>query len=114
MLLSVAALCGGPPQWLRHLPRYLKAEQRRWQRNLSRGAEAAQILVEIRQITSRRRQLQKQMEAQLRLHRGLQDLSVWIEEYRVSLYAQDLKTAVPVSAARLEQRAAEVEAWLTR
>jgi len=114
MLMSAAALCGGPPQWLRHLPRYLKAEQRRWQRNLSRGAEAAHILVEIRRITSRRGQLQKQMEAQLRLHRGLQDLSVLIEEYRVSLYAQDLKTAVPVSAARLEQRAAEVEAWLTR
>ena len=113
-LLSGAALFGGPPQWLRQLPRYLKAEQRRWQRNSSRGAEAAHILVEIRQITSRQRQLQQQMQAQLRLHRGLQDLGVLIEEYRVSLYAQELKTVVPVSAARLEQRAAEIEAWLTR
>jgi hypothetical protein len=32
----------------------------------------------------------------------------------VSLYAQELKTLGPVSAARLEQRAAGVEAWLAR
>jgi hypothetical protein len=32
----------------------------------------------------------------------------------VSLYAQELKTLGPVSAARLEARAAEIEAWLTR
>ena len=44
----------------------------------------------------------------------LDELQGWIEEYRVSLYAQELKTLGPISAARLEQRAAEIEAWLTR
>jgi hypothetical protein len=38
----------------------------------------------------------------------------WTLEYRVSLYAQELKTLGPVSAVRLEARAAEVEAWLSR
>jgi ATP-dependent helicase HrpA len=44
----------------------------------------------------------------------LDELKFWIEEYRVSLYAQELKTLGPVSAARLEQRAAEIEAWIER
>jgi hypothetical protein len=44
----------------------------------------------------------------------LADLANLLEEYRVSLYAQELKTARPVSAARLEQRAASIETWLRR
>jgi len=113
-LLSSAALRAVAPHWLRQLPRYLKAEQRRWQRNAARGAEAAHVLLEIRRFTSRHRHLQNQMQAQLRLHRGLEELRFWMEEFRVSLYAQELKTVAPVSAARLIERAAEVEAWLIR
>jgi hypothetical protein len=45
---------------------------------------------------------------------ALDELSHWIEEYRVSLYAQELKTLGPISAARLEGRAAEIEAWIAR
>jgi hypothetical protein len=41
-------------------------------------------------------------------------LRFWIEEYRVSLYAQELKTLAPISAARLSDRAVEIEAWLDR
>jgi hypothetical protein len=44
----------------------------------------------------------------------LDDLQNWIEEFRVSLYAQELKTLGPISAARLEARAAEIEAWIVR
>jgi hypothetical protein len=44
----------------------------------------------------------------------LPELRFWIEEYRVSLYAQELKTLGPISAARLSARAAEIEAWLGR
>ena len=44
----------------------------------------------------------------------LDELHAWIEEYRVSLYAQELKTLGPVSAARLAARTAEIDAWLTR
>ena len=31
-----------------------------------------------------------------------------------SLYAQELKTLGPISAARLQARAAEIEAWISR
>ena len=113
-LLSGAAIRGAAPHWLGQLPRYLKAEQRRWQRNGARAAEPAQVLLEIRHFTQRRRHLLKEAGAQQRANRGLADLRFWSEEFRVSLYAQELKTLAPISAARLEQRAAEVEAWLTR
>jgi ATP-dependent helicase HrpA len=113
-LLNGAAIQGAAPQWLRQLPRYLKAEQRRWQRNAARGAEPAQILQQIRQFRLRLRHLHNQVSAQLRTNHSLEDLKFWIEEFRVSLYAQELKTMAPISAARLEQRAAEIDAWVTR
>ena len=113
-LLQGAAIRRAAPQWLRQLPRYLKAEQRRWQRNAARGTESEQTLQQIRHFTARRRHLERQVSSQLRASRNLEDLRFWIEEFRVSLYAQELKTLAPISAARLEQRAAEVDAWLTR
>jgi len=58
--------------------------------------------------------LEKQLGAELRWSPKIDELRFWIEEYRVSLYAQELKTLAPISAARLEQRAADIEAWLGR
>lgn len=113
-LLSGPALRGAAPQWLRQLPRYLKAELRRWQRNATRAVEAPQILQQIREYVARYRHLHREMQAQGRRNRSLQDFGFWIEEFRVSLYAQELKTLAPISAARLQQRAAEVELWLKR
>ena len=52
--------------------------------------------------------------AELRWVPQLEELHAWMEEYRVSLYAQELKTLGPVSAARLAARAAEVDSWLNR
>ena len=100
--------------WLRQLPRYLKAEERRWQRNAARGAEPPQITRELCRWAARHEALTKQVGAELRWIPELDELQGWIEEYRVSLYAQELKTLGPISAARLEQRAADIEAWLTR
>ena len=113
-LLSGAALRAAGPQWLRQVPRYLKAELRRWQRNAARGIESADILQQVRQYTRRYLHLHRQMQAQLRMNQNLLDLGFWIEEFRVSLYAQELRTLAPISAARLEQRISAVEAWLTR
>jgi ATP-dependent helicase HrpA len=41
--------------------------------------------------------------------RALEDLFWMIEEYKVSIFAQELKTAVPVSPKRLEERFREIE-----
>jgi ATP-dependent helicase HrpA len=103
-----------PIHWLRQLPRYLKAEQRRWQRNSARGNEPALIISELERWSLRHQELKARLGAELRWIPQLDELRHWIEEYRVSLYAQELKTLGPISAARLEQRAAEIESWLQR
>ena len=113
-LLSGSAIRRASPQWLRQLPRYLKAELRRWQRNAARGSEPPQILQQIRSFSLRQQDLQRQALQQGRMSSNLQDFRFWLEELRVSLYAQELKTLAPISAVRLEQRAAAIEAWLTR
>ncbi|MEA3139593.1 MAG: ATP-dependent helicase HrpA [Gammaproteobacteria bacterium] len=100
--------------WLRQLPRYLKAELRRWERNAVRGGEPATMVPELRRWTARLEALEKQLAAELRWTPKIDELRFWIEEYRVSLYAQELKTLGPISTARLEHRAAEIESWLRR
>ncbi len=100
--------------WLRQVSRYLRGEERRWQRTLARGSEPPQVLEELRTWTLRHQSLSEQARAELRRPADLDELRCWIEEYRVSLYAQELKTAGPVSAARLAERAAAIEAWLAR
>jgi ATP-dependent helicase HrpA len=100
--------------WLRQLPRYFKAEQRRWQRNAVRGSEPPNILRELQLWSARYRDLESRLGAELRWTPKLDELRFWIEEYRVSLYAQELKTLAPISTARLVDRAAEIEAWLGR
>ncbi|MGB6355163.1 MAG: ATP-dependent RNA helicase HrpA [Steroidobacteraceae bacterium] len=113
-LLSAATLQSLSVDWLRQLPRYLKAEERRWQRAAARGAEPPHIVRELREWTARHQALAQQVGAEMRWIPELDELQCWIEEYRVSLYAQELKTLGPVSSGRLEQRAADIEAWLNR
>jgi ATP-dependent helicase HrpA len=114
LLLNASALQGAAPQWTRQLPRYLKAELRRWQRNAARAPESPRVMQQIRYFADRERHLRQESSAQQRWTAQLGELHYWIEEFRVSLYAQELKTLGPISAARLESRIAEIEAWLTR
>jgi ATP-dependent helicase HrpA len=113
-LLNAATLESQSPDWLRQVPRYLKAEQRRWQRNAARGAEPPHIVREVREWSARQQALANQVGAEMRWIPELDELQNWIEEYRVSLYAQELKTLGPISSARLGQRAADIDAWLNR
>jgi ATP-dependent helicase HrpA len=113
-LFEPALLQVSPIEWLRQLPRYLKAEQRRWQRNSVRGSEPALVIGELERWSHSHAGFKAQLAAELRWIPQLDELRFWIEEYRVSLYAQELKTLGPISAARLQQRAAEIEAWLHR
>jgi ATP-dependent helicase HrpA len=92
-----------PAAWLRHLPRFLRAMQVRVQRlfnaGLARDAAAAAELAPLwRQYVERE---------QAHRARGVTDPALelfrWmLEELRVSLFAQELKTSVPVSPKRLE------------
>jgi ATP-dependent helicase HrpA len=100
--------------WIRQLPRYLKAEERRWQRLLARGSEPPAIGRELKDWSARAQKLDAQVSAELRWLAQLDEFHAWVEEYRVSLYAQELRTLGPVSAPRLSARAAEIKAWVTR
>lgn len=93
-----------PWAWLKHYPRFLKAADARLKKLLTAGAaKDAQLAEQVRPIWKRyvdRRDLHA--------HQGVEDPTLqqyrWlVEELRVSLFAQELKTSVPVSVKRLEQ-----------
>jgi ATP-dependent helicase HrpA len=74
-----------------------------------------QLERQVRDLGKRAANLCSSSRAELRWLPQLEELRWWIEEYRVSLYAQELKTpAVPISAARLQERAAAIEAGFKR
>jgi ATP-dependent helicase HrpA len=95
-----------PLERLRELPRYLKAIELRLEKANNDPRRDAQLAAEIAPIEARYRE-------RVRVERGLkppgEDEFRWLlEEFRVSLFAQALKTRVPVSARRLE------DAWAQR
>jgi ATP-dependent helicase HrpA len=93
-----------PWAWLKHYPRYLKAIDLRLKKLLAAGATRdAQSADQIRPIW--KRYLDRR---DLHAFQGVEDPTLqqyrWlVEELRVSLFAQELKTSVPVSVKRLEQ-----------
>jgi ATP-dependent helicase HrpA len=96
--------------WLAHLPRYLRALARRLERapgNAKRDAELARLVVP---FVAAYKQLSMIKSGSSRPE--LERLRWMIEEYRVSLFAQDLKTSLPVSDKRLAEQVerAKVEA----
>ncbi|HEX4869447.1 MAG TPA: ATP-dependent RNA helicase HrpA [Moraxellaceae bacterium] len=91
-----------------HYPRYLRAILARLEKlpnNLSREAPAvAELRKRWQDYEQRAASLaDRDVEAP-----ALRDYRWLLEEYRVSLFAQTLKTAVPVSAARLDRLWAEI------
>ena len=92
-----------PRPWLDYLPRYLKAVARRIERlppNVKRDAELA---IKVRPFaTALRAFLAEPVISGVRPE--LEELRWMIEEFRVSLFAQELKTMVRVSEKRLEDQ----------
>lgn len=108
-LLPRGFVAATPWAWLRHFPRYLRAADLRLKKLLNAGATRdTQAMNEVRPIWRRyvdRRSLHE--------FQGVEDPALdqyrWmVEELRVSLFAQELKTSAPVSVKRLEQLFAEV------
>ena len=95
-----------PPDFLRrvpfgrleHLPRYLKGRQlraERWRRDPAKDAQRAAELAPFAAAVKR-------------LDDGAGDFRWLVEEFRVSLFAQELGTAEPVSAVRLQRALQEI------
>jgi len=100
-----------PPQWLRHYPRYLNAIALRHTKLTAAGLlPDTQRMSTIRPLWEAwKERREKHREAgvrdpQLDLYRWL------LEEMRVSLFAQELKTSLPVSLKRLEAQWMKVRA----
>jgi ATP-dependent helicase HrpA len=93
-----------PGIWLKQFPRYLRGVALRLERRGFAPLKDAQKAAEFSQLWRQYQAvLKKQEEAriwdpELRQYRWL------LEEYRVSLFAQDLRTVVPVSAKRLAEQ----------
>jgi ATP-dependent helicase HrpA len=113
-LLDLGSLRSVAVAQLTQVARYLRGAERRWQRLLARGTEPPALGSELAAWNARLHSLETRVAAERRWLPELEDLRWWLEEYRISLTAQELKTARPVSATRLEQRVAEIEAWLRR
>jgi ATP-dependent helicase HrpA len=113
-LMTGPTLRNAPVVWFAQLPRYLQAEERRWQRLTARGSEPDPVLAELLRSRARAAGLRAVLHAEQRWIPEIDDLDGWTWEYRVSLVAQELKTRGPVSAPRLEERAVAVAAWLDR
>jgi len=101
-LLGEGFLVATPLPWFEHLPRYLRAMSRRVERlsaNPRRDAESQRKLAPFLAAYS---ELSKQHAGSTRPH--LERLRWMLEEYRVSLFAQELKTSIPVSDNRLAEQ----------
>jgi len=92
-----------PPERLRHYPRYLQAVERRLEKLERDPARDARWLAELRPVW---RELLARLpeDPAAPLPEGLAEARWMMEELRVSVFAQELGTAAPVSLRRLRER----------
>ncbi len=98
-LIYVGFLENISPEELRHFPRYLKGIQRRLQKLSENPVKDRSLRLQVQTYWDKWKEKAKEGlgTAELNDYRWL------LEEYRVSLFAQELGTARPVSAKRLEE-----------
>lgn len=98
-----------PAQWLKELPRYLKAIEIRLEKLGSQVQKDRVWSIELGNLWA-----QYQTRADKHAQEGKRDDELvvyrwWLEEYRVSLFAQQLGTKVPISDKRLSKQWSQVE-----
>ena len=98
---------------LDHLPRYLKAMDIRAERGVG---DIQKTLAKNKDVQFFSIQLQEMVqdltpESSQEKRHALEEFFWMIEEYKVSLFAQELKTAYPISAKRLEKKIGELK-WM--
>ncbi|WP_455210943.1 ATP-dependent RNA helicase HrpA [Kaarinaea lacus] len=98
-----------PKQWLEHLPRYLHGIEIRLQK-LQQSLAADQQRQNQLQPYWRRLAQQMQIDREtVKQNREWRHYRWMLEEMRISLFAQNLKTAIPVSNKRLEEQLAKIK-----
>lgn len=97
-------LLATPLEWLREYPRYLRAISQRLEKVDGQIQRDKLWTAELDELWQRWQDYRsKQGEAMVAETPGLVEYRWLIEEYRVSLFAQTLKTRMPVSAKRLQK-----------
>jgi ATP-dependent RNA helicase HrpA len=90
-----------PARWRKHLPRYLKAALARWEKRGQR--QDAELAAQVRAAAERFEHWRASQPPDWPWPEAVVDYRWLLEELRVSLFAQSLGTAQPVSPKRLEQ-----------
>jgi ATP-dependent helicase HrpA len=96
------------PATLAHLPRYLKAMERRLEKLASRPDRDAQSMQTMAPLLNQWQTRARREKQSSGLSPEMEAFRWQLEELRVSLFAQELKTPEPVSIKRLEKRWAEM------
>ena len=98
-----------PWQYLQHLPRYLKALRLRIEKHPNNPERDGKNAASVGLIWQKWQEKITALEdAHLNISAEIQDFRWLIEELRVSLFAQELKTPFPISIKRLEKTWAEI------
>jgi len=103
-LTAPGFLADVPLTWLQHYPRYLQAMLHRFEKATAGGFQKDRKLQEqVAPHWRRALHAREQLGISWLSHPGLVQYRFLIEEFRVSLFAQQLRTAVPVSEKRLNE-----------
>jgi ATP-dependent helicase HrpA len=97
-----------PAARLVHLPRYLKAAELRLGKLANQAARDMGAMNEMAGLLKAYRVRLERLASQGLVDPALEDFRWRLEELRVSLFAQELRTPEPVSVKRLEKRWAEI------
>jgi ATP-dependent helicase HrpA len=100
-LVGPRMLTDTPREWRQHLPRYLRAAEQRWEKRGQRTEPT--LAAEARTAAARLEQWRAARPPGPPWPGSVVEYRWLLEEFRVSLFAQQLGTARPVSAKRLEQ-----------
>ena len=94
--------------WLKQYPRYLRAVKLRYDKSSHNAARDRQQRVAFTELWEQYEKRKRAAdEAQLE-SAALEEYRWMLEEYRVSLFAQEVKTLMPVSEKRLKQAWAQI------
>ncbi len=103
-LLGKNFVADTPFERLQHYPRYLKAIQVRLDKLKANPARDAQLMAEYAPLWSSWERRALQLAKQGAADPQIEQFRWLLEELRVSLYAQELRTPVPVSVKRLQKQ----------
>ena len=94
-----------PDDWLRQYPRYLRGIQMRLEKAALNPQKDKITLNEIQPYWKKLQEyIEKEGAFVITQNPALMEYRWWIEELRVSLFAQTLKTQIPISPKRLDKQ----------